>query len=109
MTPCIGYIINIPNGMDLTQLRRAAGFLLWTDSATMSAEARRNMLETADVMHERLELKCPRCKTDITFKVQNLRRFYYDSSVRCRKCKTLVQFTERTERKISRYRGQTKG
>ena len=40
------------------------------------------------------DLICPKCEKPITFKVRNLRKFYYDGSVKCGRCKSTVQFVD---------------
>lgn len=90
----LGHMIEIPGGMDLSQMRRSIGFLLWTDSMAPSAETRENLLTTAADAIASLDLVCPDCRTRVNLGVRNLRRFYYHASIRCGRCKTEVQFVE---------------
>lgn len=78
------------SGSDMTDVRRLAGFLLWSDRYYFYEEQDLNKLRIAwEELTEDLDLVCPECseKNAVATK-RNLEAFYKHGKISCKSCRT---------------------
>jgi hypothetical protein len=73
-----------------------AGFLLWTEASCSHAAEEAAAAKIIGEMLAESELTCPECGEKLTFDNENLRRFWNDGEIQCRKCEVVLPIFEPT-------------
>lgn len=69
----------------ITELRTVIGFLLWLEKRPRTIKMDNSLEKIAEDIEE-AQLRCPKCKKQLTYKKQDLKLFCEEATFKCRKC-----------------------